>query len=87
MLKQKTPAPKQPIKKLPASVELGPDTTVEDVKKMIAKQVGFSDYNRVGIYDPSTKKTLKNRMARISEEPGVTAANEVLVKDLGTSNH
>lgn len=54
---------------------------------MIAKQVGFSDYNRVGIYDPSTKKTLKNRMARISEEPGVTAANEVLVKDLGTSNH
>ncbi|RSL46626.1 hypothetical protein CEP54_013762 [Fusarium duplospermum] len=82
-LKLTNRSPKQPIKKLPASVELGPDTTVEDVKIMIAKAAGISDHNRIGLYDPSTKKTLKNRKARISDEPAVVAAGETLVKDMG----
>lgn len=82
-LKLTNRSPKQPIKKLPESIELGPDATVEDVKKMIAKAARIGDFNRVGLYDPSTKKTLKNRRARVVDEEGVTSAGEVLVKDLG----
>ncbi|KAH7321011.1 3-oxo-5-alpha-steroid 4-dehydrogenase-domain-containing protein [Stachybotrys elegans] len=76
-------SPKTPIKKLPSSVDVTDATTVEDLKKIIAKQAGISDYNRVGIFDPTTKKTLKNRKARLVDEPVVAAAGEVLVKDLG----
>ncbi|KAF7543891.1 hypothetical protein G7Z17_g10384 [Cylindrodendrum hubeiense] len=82
-LKLTNRSPKQPIKKLPASIELGPDATVEDVKKIIAKEARIGDFNRVGLYDPSTKKTLKNRKARVVDEEGVSSAGEVLVKDLG----
>ncbi|KAF4989971.1 hypothetical protein FDECE_14539 [Fusarium decemcellulare] len=82
-LKLTNRAPKKPVKRLPPSVELGPDTTVEDVKILIAKEARIGDHNRIGLYDPSTKKTLKNRKARIAEEPGVVAAGEVLVKDMG----
>ncbi|KAH6996745.1 steroid alpha reductase family protein [Ilyonectria destructans] len=82
-LKLTNRSPKQPIKKLPESIELGPDATIEDVKKMIAKEARIGDYNRVGLYDPSTKKTLKNRRARVVDEEGVASAGEVLVKDLG----
>lgn len=64
---------------------LGADDTVEDLKILIAKEARISDYNRVGIFDPSTKKTLKNRKARLSDEPAIVSAGEVLVKDLGAS--
>ncbi|KAK7413057.1 Very-long-chain enoyl-CoA reductase [Neonectria punicea] len=83
-LKLTNRSPKQPVKKLPPSLELAADATVEDVKKLIAKEVRIGDYNRVGLYDPSTKKTLKNRKALIADEEGVASAGEVLVKDLGT---
>jgi len=76
-------SPKAPIKKLPSSVDLTADATVEDLKILIAKAVGISDHNRIGIYDPTTKKTLKDRKARLSDESGVAAAHEVLVKDMG----
>ncbi|KAM5355575.1 hypothetical protein ACJ41O_002221 [Fusarium nematophilum] len=82
-LKLTNRSPKQPIKKLPASVEISPDTTVEGVKILIAKEAKVGDFNRIGLYDPSTKKTLKNRKARIADEAGVVAAGEVLVKDMG----
>lgn len=78
-------APRKPIKKLPTEIELPADATVEDAKISIAKATGIRDYNRIGIFDPSTKKTLKNRHARIAEEPAVVSGGEVLVKDLGTS--
>ncbi|KAK7429224.1 Very-long-chain enoyl-CoA reductase [Neonectria magnoliae] len=83
-LKLTNRSPKQPVKKLPASLELAADATVEDVKKLIAKEVRIGDFNRVGLYDPSTNKTLKNRKALIADEEGVASAGEVLVKDLGT---
>lgn len=76
-------APKQPIKKLPAAIHLPADATVEDVKKLIAKEAGFSDYNRIGLFYPSTRKTLKDRKALIAEDKEVADAGEVLVKDLG----
>lgn len=76
-------APKQPIKKLPETIEVPADATVEEVKHIVARKAGFSDFNRVGLFDPSTQKTLKNRKAQISSEPGVMSAGHVLVKDLG----
>ncbi|KAI5462180.1 3-oxo-5-alpha-steroid 4-dehydrogenase-domain-containing protein [Mariannaea sp. PMI_226] len=82
-LKLTNRSPKQPIKKLPASIELGPDTTVEEAKKLIAKAANIGDFNRIGLFDPSTKKTLKNRKACLVNEPAVVAAGEILVKDLG----
>lgn len=78
-------APKQPVKKLPAEVELSPDATVEDVKVLIAKAVGLKDHHRIGLFDPETKRTLKDRQARIDDLPSVVAAGQVSVKDLGTS--
>lgn len=57
--------------------------TVEDVKALIAKAAKIGDFNRVGLYNPETKKTLKDRQARIEDESAVIAAGEVVVKDLG----
>jgi very-long-chain enoyl-CoA reductase len=75
--------PKRPIKKLPASIDVPASATVEDVKKVIARQAGISDFNRVGLFDPTTKKTLKNRKSLIGEEKCVKSLGELLVKDLG----
>lgn len=76
-------APKQGIKKLPPSIDLPAGATVEDVKKLIAKQAGINDHNRVGLFYTSTRKTLKDRKAVIAEDKDVADAGEVLVKDLG----
>jgi len=82
-LKLTNRSPKKPIKKLPASIDIHDALTVEDIKVAIAKASGISDHNRIGLFDPSTQKTLKNRKALIVDEPGVTEAGEILVKDLG----
>ncbi|KND94353.1 putative enoyl reductase [Tolypocladium ophioglossoides CBS 100239] len=82
-LKLTSRSPKQPVKRLPASLDIPSDATVEDLKILIARAAKIGDYNRIGLFDPSTKKTLKNRRARVADEPNVSAANEVLVKDLG----
>lgn len=76
-------APKQPIKRLPASVELPKNATAEEAKKIIARQAGVSDFNRIGLFEPGSKKIIKNRHAVIAEQEGVMAAGELLVKDLG----
>ncbi|ATY59149.1 3-oxo-5-alpha-steroid 4-dehydrogenase [Cordyceps militaris] len=85
-LKLTNRSPKQPIKRLPASVELPAGATVEDVKKAIAKQAGIGDFNRIGLSDTTTKKTLKDRRALVADIPAVADAGEILVKDLGTHN-
>ncbi|KAL2024132.1 hypothetical protein VTK56DRAFT_9912 [Thermocarpiscus australiensis] len=82
-LKLTNRAPKAPIKKLPSSVELPHDATVEDAKIVIARQAGIKDFNRVGLFDPTTKQTLKNRRALLRDEAGVISAGELAVKDLG----
>jgi very-long-chain enoyl-CoA reductase len=86
-LKLSNRAPKKPIRKLPATVELPHDATVEDAKVLIARQAGFTDYNRVGLFDPVSKQTLKNRRALVRDEAGVVSAGELVVKDLGMSRH
>lgn len=68
-------------------MQLPSDATIGDLKVLIAQEAKIGDFNRVGIFDPSTKKTLKNRKAKLSDEPNVAAAQEVLVKDLGKHFH
>ncbi|KAK0706957.1 3-oxo-5-alpha-steroid 4-dehydrogenase-domain-containing protein [Lasiosphaeria miniovina] len=82
-LKLSNRVPRKPIRKLPATVELPRDATVEETKILIARQAGISDYNRVGLYDPTTKKTLKNRLGLVRDETNVMSAGELVVKDLG----
>lgn len=83
-LKLTNRAPKKPIKRLPATIDLPRDATVEDAKIQIARQTGIKDFNRIGLFDPTTKKTLKNRKGLITDEANVVAAGELVVKDLGT---
>lgn len=54
------------------------------MKKAIAKQAGIGDFNRIGLFDTATRKTLKDRKALVADIPAVSDAGEVLVKDLGT---
>ena len=68
-------------------MQLPSDATIGDLKILIAKEAKIGDFNRIGIFDPSTKKTLKNRKAKLADEPNVIAAKEVLVKDLGKHFH
>ncbi|KXJ97193.1 3-oxo-5-alpha-steroid 4-dehydrogenase-domain-containing protein [Microdochium bolleyi] len=82
-LKVTNRVPKKPIKKLPSSIDIAGDATVDDVKISVAKAAGISDHNRLGIYDPATKKTLKDRKARIADQEGISKHGEILVKDMG----
>jgi very-long-chain enoyl-CoA reductase len=76
-------APRQPIKRLPASIELPKDATAEEAKKVIVRQAGMTDFNRIGLYDPATKKIIKNRHAVLADQEGVMSSGELVVKDLG----
>ncbi|KAI0385392.1 3-oxo-5-alpha-steroid 4-dehydrogenase-domain-containing protein [Hypomontagnella monticulosa] len=71
------------LKNLPPSVELPTDATVEDAKKVVARAAKVSDYNRIGIFDPVSKKTLKDRKSLLREQTEVIKHGELLVKDLG----
>ncbi|VBB77220.1 Putative proteine similar to Synaptic glycoprotein SC2 of Homo sapiens [Podospora comata] len=82
-LKLTNRVPKKPIKKLAPSVELPRDATVEDAKKIVARASGFSDFNRIGLFNPADGKILKDRKALIRNEQGVIKAGELVVKDLG----
>lgn len=77
-------APKSPIRRLPESIEVPQDATVDGVKVAVARQCGFSDHNRIGLFNPVTRKTLKDRNAVVLEDADVATAKELLVKDLGT---
>jgi very-long-chain enoyl-CoA reductase len=71
--------PKKPLKKLPPNVEADASTSVEDVKKSIARAAGIGDHNRVGLFNPSTGKTLKDRHAKVAS----LGLESIQVKDLG----
>jgi very-long-chain enoyl-CoA reductase len=81
------PAVKTPIKKLPNSIQITDKTTVQDVKDILAKQAGGRDPNRFGLFDPEKKKILKDRKAFVIQSKEVMTGKEILVKDLGISQH
>ena len=74
---------KQRVKRLPASIEVPSDATIENVKQVVAKQAGVGDYNRIGVFNPATRKNIKDRKALVRDEPDIVAKGEVLVQDLG----
>ncbi|KAI1107404.1 3-oxo-5-alpha-steroid 4-dehydrogenase-domain-containing protein [Jackrogersella minutella] len=71
------------LKGLPPSIELPDDATVEDAKKAVARASKVSDHNRIGIFDPVSKKTIKDRNSLLREQSEVVKRGELLVKDLG----
>jgi len=71
------------VKKLPASVDVPENATVEDVKIAIARQARVGDFNRIGLFDPATKKLLRDRKSVIGSYDAVTSKGELLVQDLG----
>jgi hypothetical protein len=68
--------------KLPATIEVTPTTTVQDVKEQIGK-AARKDPNCIGVSDPVKKKILKDRKALILEQKDVADLKEVVIKDLG----
>lgn len=61
---------------------------MEDVKILIARQVGIKDHNRIGLFDnplssSAKAKTLKNRKATIASEETIMKTGVLQVKDLG----
>ncbi|KAI2642163.1 3-oxo-5-alpha-steroid 4-dehydrogenase-domain-containing protein [Xylaria nigripes] len=71
------------LKGLPPAIELPDGATVEFAKKEIARATKTSDFNRIGIFNPATNKTLKDRNAVLQEEAAVMKQGEIVVKDLG----
>ncbi|GAW13122.1 hypothetical protein ANO14919_025000 [Xylariales sp. No.14919] len=71
------------LKGLPSTIELPDDATVEFAKKEISRATRTSDFNRIGIFDPVSKKTLKDRNAVLREQEPVMKHGEIIVKDLG----
>ncbi|CAI4211860.1 unnamed protein product [Parascedosporium putredinis] len=82
-LKLTNRSPKQPIKKLPATIDVPADATIEDVKAIVARQSGISDHNRIGIFNPATNKTFKDRRAQVGQDADIVKSKELLIKDLG----
>jgi very-long-chain enoyl-CoA reductase len=79
IIKLSSRSTKKPIKNLPSSLEITTDTTIEDLKKSIAQHVNLKDYNRIGLFSPATNKTVKNRLAKVTE----LGLDELKVQDLG----
>ncbi|KAI1354426.1 3-oxo-5-alpha-steroid 4-dehydrogenase-domain-containing protein [Xylaria sp. FL0043] len=71
------------LRDLPATLSLPADATVEFTKKEIARATRTPDFNRIGIFDPVSKKTLKDRNALIREQDPVMKHGELIIKDLG----
>ncbi|KAI0203175.1 3-oxo-5-alpha-steroid 4-dehydrogenase-domain-containing protein [Astrocystis sublimbata] len=71
------------LKGLPSTIELPDDATVESAKKQIASATHTSDFNRIGIFDPVSKKTFKDRNALVRDQEPVMKLKEIVVKDLG----
>ncbi len=74
--------PKRPIKRLPSKVDVPENGTIEDAKRAIARQAGFSDFNQLGLYVATTGAIVKDRKTSLSSLP----STELLVKDLGTTS-
>ncbi|KAI2631859.1 3-oxo-5-alpha-steroid 4-dehydrogenase-domain-containing protein [Hypoxylon sp. NC1633] len=71
------------LKGLPPSIDLPNDATIEDAKIAVAKAARVSDHNRIGVFDPVSKKTIKDRNSLLREHAEVLKRGELVVKDLG----
>ena len=72
------------VKRLPQSITVERTSTIESIKKTIAQKAGVRDPNRIGLFDPKTKKSIKDKAALIGDQEAVVAEGQLLVQDLGT---
>lgn len=72
-----------PNRKPPSTIEVAYDAEIDNVKKAVAKLCGVKDYNRIGLFYPSTRKRIADRRALVREQEDVTKTGEILVQDLG----
>lgn len=72
------------IKKLPASIDVSTATTIEELQQKLAKQSGVKDYNRIGIFDPVTRKIIRDRRAVLGAQENIVGSKAILAQDLGT---
>ncbi|KAA8572330.1 hypothetical protein MFRU_003g04400 [Monilinia fructicola] len=82
-LKLQNRSPNTPIKSLPSSIEITTSTTVEDAKHIIAKQIHFTDPNRIGLFPVDGKPSLKDRKALLTQQTDIMSADAIAVRDLG----
>lgn len=61
------------------------DAEIEDIKKVVARQAGVKDFNRIGLFSPSTKKRIGDRKALVRDQQDVIDNGQILVQDLGMS--
>ncbi|KAJ8068684.1 hypothetical protein OCU04_002383 [Sclerotinia nivalis] len=73
---------KSSIKNLPSSIEITTNTTVEDVKRLIAKEIHFNDCNRIGLFSVNGKTSLKDRKALVTQQTDVMSTGILAVRDL-----
>lgn len=71
------------IKNLPPTIDVSTATTIEEVQQLVAKQSGVRDYNRIGIFDPVSRKIIRDRRAVLGAQDDVIKTKEILVQDLG----
>jgi very-long-chain enoyl-CoA reductase len=71
------------MRKIPATIEITPTTTIDEAKKIIAKAARLSDPYRIAIVDPSTKAIIKERFSPLADQKNVINAKQIYVKDLG----
>ncbi|KAB8300446.1 hypothetical protein EYC80_000618 [Monilinia laxa] len=82
-LKLQNRSPNIPIKSLPPSIEITTSTTVEDAKRIIAKEIHFTDPNRIGLFPVNGKTSLKDRKALVTQQTDIMSAGAIAVRDLG----
>lgn len=71
------------IKTLPASIDIPASGTIEQLQIALAKEARVSDFNRIGIFDPTTRKILRDRRAVLGQQENIAVTGDVLVQDLG----
>lgn len=71
------------IKKLPASIDVTTASTIEELQQKLAKASGVRDYNRIGIFDPVTRKIIRDRLAVLGAQDNVVKEKAILAQDLG----
>lgn len=59
------------------------DAEIDEVKKAVAREAGVKDFNRIGLFYPSTKKRIGDRRALVRDLQDVIDNGQILVQDLG----
>jgi len=71
------------LERLPGTIEVPETDTIEQAKAAIARRVGVADPNRIGVFNPETRKIFGDRNAVVGAQVAVVSTGRLLVQDLG----